>query len=46
MKGLQEPVPRSSENFKKMIADCEAGKIDRIIVKSISPDLQGIRWIV
>lgn len=27
---------KKRENFKKMIADCEAGKIDRIIVKSIS----------
>ncbi|MGE9940596.1 recombinase family protein [Bariatricus sp. SGI.161] len=34
--GITGTSTKKRENFKKMIADCEAGKIDRIIVKSIS----------
>ena len=34
--GITGTSIKKRENFKKMIADCEAGKIDRIIVKSIS----------
>lgn len=34
--GISGTNTKKRENFKRMIADCEAGKIDRIIVKSIS----------
>lgn len=34
--GITGTSTKKRENFKKMIADCETGKIDRIIVKSIS----------
>lgn len=34
--GISGTNTKKRENFKRMIADCDAGKIDRIIVKSIS----------